>query len=71
MMKSMSARRALNRCEYSQEWDRIWLEFDPQAEHEQAGRRPAIILSEQDFNEVTGFAVVCRGSTEEESEFMK
>lgn len=39
--------------------DLVWLDFDPQTGHEQAGRRPAIVLSEQDFNEVTGFAVVC------------
>lgn len=42
-----------------QRGDLIWLDFDPQAGHEQAGRRPAIVLSEHEFNEVTGFAVVC------------
>ncbi|MEK5478998.1 type II toxin-antitoxin system PemK/MazF family toxin [Paenibacillus sp. FSL R5-0407] len=39
--------------------DLVWLDFDPQAGHEHAGRRPAIVLSEADFNELTGFAVVC------------
>lgn len=39
--------------------DLVWLDFDPQAGHEQAGRRPAIILSEADFNDVTGSAVAC------------
>ncbi|GIO13108.1 mRNA-degrading endonuclease [Cohnella xylanilytica] len=39
--------------------DLIWLDFDPQAGREQAGRRPAIVLSEANFNELTGFAVVC------------
>jgi mRNA interferase MazF len=39
--------------------DLIWLDFDPQAGREQAGRRPAVILSEEDFNDLTGFAVVC------------
>ncbi|WP_419889672.1 type II toxin-antitoxin system PemK/MazF family toxin [Paenibacillus xylanexedens] len=39
--------------------DLIWLDFDPQVGHEQAGRRPAIVLSELEFNEITGFAVVC------------
>jgi len=39
--------------------DLIWLDFDPQAGHEQAGRRPAIVLSEENFNQITGFAVVC------------
>ncbi|MCC3373849.1 type II toxin-antitoxin system PemK/MazF family toxin [Cohnella sp. REN36] len=39
--------------------DLIWLDFDPQAGREQAGRRPAIVLSDGEFNELTGFAVVC------------
>lgn len=39
--------------------DLIWLDFDPQAGREQAGRRPALVLSEQAFNELTGFAVIC------------
>jgi mRNA interferase MazF len=39
--------------------DLVWLDFDPQAGREQAGRRPAIVLSEADFNDLTGFAFVC------------
>lgn len=39
--------------------DLVWLDFDPQAGPEQAGRRPAIILSDVDFNDLTGFALVC------------
>lgn len=39
--------------------DLIWLDFDPQAGREQAGRRPALVLSAFAFNELTGFAVVC------------
>ncbi|ALP38130.1 mRNA-degrading endonuclease [Paenibacillus sp. IHB B 3084] len=39
--------------------DLVWLDFDPQAGHEQAGRRPAITLSDKPFNELTGFAVMC------------
>lgn len=39
--------------------DLVWLDFDPQTGREQAGRRPAIVLSEADFNEITGFALVC------------
>jgi mRNA interferase MazF len=39
--------------------DLVWLDFDPQAGREQAGRRPAVILSEEDFNNITGFALVC------------
>lgn len=37
----------------------IWLEFDPQAGHEQSGRRPALVLSAAAYNEKTGLAVVC------------
>lgn len=39
--------------------DLVYVSFDPQAGHEQTGRRPAIVLSPQRFNAVTGFAVVC------------
>lgn len=37
----------------------VWLDFDPQAGHEQAGRRPALVLSPAIFNERTGLALVC------------
>lgn len=39
--------------------DFIWLEFSPQAGTEQAGRRPALVLSPRDFNIATGFVAVC------------
>ncbi|MCC3358958.1 type II toxin-antitoxin system PemK/MazF family toxin [Bacillus sp. REN16] len=39
--------------------DLVYVNFNPQAGHEQAGTRPAIVLSPQTFNKVTGFAVVC------------
>lgn len=39
--------------------DFIIIDFDPQAGHEQAGRRLGIVLSPRLFNESTGFAVVC------------
>ncbi|KYQ86771.1 mRNA-degrading endonuclease [Thermoactinomyces sp. AS95] len=39
--------------------DLVYVSFHPQAGHEQAGRRPAIVLSPQSFNAVTKFAVVC------------
>jgi mRNA interferase MazF len=39
--------------------DLVWLDFDPQAGREQAGRRPAIVLSEENFNNITGIAFVC------------
>ena len=39
--------------------DLIVLSFNPQAGHEQAGRRNAIVLSPKQFNEITGFVAVC------------
>ena len=38
--------------------DIIWLNFDPQAGHEQAGHRPALVLSPVRYNRLTGM-VVC------------
>jgi mRNA interferase MazF len=39
--------------------DVIWLDFDPQVGHEQAGRRPAAVLSHREYNLKTGLAIVC------------
>ena len=39
--------------------DFVYLDFTPQAGTEQAGRRPALVLSPRDFNIATGLAVVC------------
>jgi mRNA interferase MazF len=39
--------------------DLIWLTFDPQAGHEQAGRRPALVLSPKSYNQRSGLALVC------------
>jgi mRNA interferase MazF len=39
--------------------DFVWANFTPQAGHEQAGRRPALVLSPRDFNIATGLCVVC------------
>jgi mRNA interferase MazF len=39
--------------------DFVYLTFDPQAGHEQKGRRPAIVISNRLFNQHTGLAVVC------------
>ncbi len=39
--------------------DLIVLNFNPQAGHEQAGRRSSIVLSPKAFNKATGFIVVC------------
>lgn len=39
--------------------DVIWINFDPQRGHEQAGRRPALVLSQALYNTLTGLVVVC------------
>lgn len=41
------------------EGDFIWLDFDPQLGHEQAGRRPALVLSPGRFNRKASLAFVC------------
>ncbi len=39
--------------------DLVWLTFKPQAGHEQAGRRPAIVLSPQSYNGKVSLALFC------------
>jgi len=39
--------------------DLIWVDFTPQAGHEQAGRRPALVLSPEAYNRKTGLAIAC------------
>jgi len=39
--------------------DLIWLSFSPQTGHEQMGRRPALIVSNDIFNQKTGLCLVC------------
>jgi mRNA interferase MazF len=42
-----------------QKGDLITLTFDPQSGHEQKGRRPALVMSNDLFNQRTGLAFVC------------
>ncbi len=37
----------------------VWLHFNPQAGHEQAGHRPALVLSPATYNAKTGLALFC------------
>lgn len=37
--------------------DVVWLDFDPQLGHEQAGKRPAIVISPQEYNRKVGLAL--------------
>jgi mRNA interferase MazF len=39
--------------------DLVWVDFTSQAGHEQAGRRPALVLSPRPYNERAGLAIMC------------
>ncbi len=39
--------------------DLVWRTFDPQAGHEQRGRRPALILSPRIYNQKARLAIAC------------
>ena len=39
--------------------DVVWITLHPQAGHEQAGRRPAVVLSPQPYNDKVGLALLC------------
>ena len=39
--------------------DVVWITLNPQAGHEQAGRRPAVVLSPQNYNGKIGMAILC------------
>lgn len=39
--------------------DVVWITLDPQAGHEQAGRRPALVLSPAGYNGRVGLALFC------------
>jgi len=47
-------------AEYTPErGDIVWLQFDPQTGHEQAGRRPALVVSPKAYNRKVGLALFC------------
>ncbi len=39
--------------------DIVWINFNPQAGHEQAGRRPALVLSPESYNRKVSLAILC------------
>ena len=43
--------------------DLVWIRFDPQAGHEQAGHRPAVVLSPAAYNAKTSLMVCCPMTT--------
>jgi len=44
--------------------DIVWLNFDPQAGHEQAGHRPALVVSPSAYNGKTGLMLCCPLTTQ-------
>jgi mRNA interferase MazF len=44
--------------------DVVWLNFTPQAGHEQAGHRPALVLSPAAYNDKTSLMICCPITTQ-------
>jgi len=50
----------VNTAEYiPRRGDVAWINLNPQVGHEQAGRRPAVVLSPEQYNRKTGLALFC------------
>ena len=45
--------------QYPNAGDLIYVDFNPQAGHEQAGRRPALVLSPSSYTKITKLAIMC------------
>jgi mRNA interferase MazF len=57
--------RSGNRARYVPDrGDAVWLTPDPQAGHEQAGRRPAVVVSPRRYNKRSGLALLCPVTTQ-------
>ncbi len=44
--------------------DIVWLNFTPQAGHEQSGHRPALVLSPAEYNDKTSLMICCPLTTQ-------
>ncbi len=44
--------------------DIVWLNFTPQAGHEQAGHRPALVVSPATYNDKTSLMICCPMTTQ-------
>lgn len=51
--------RNANASEVPDRGDVVWIDMNPQAGHEQAGRRPALVLSPASYNGKAGLALLC------------
>jgi mRNA interferase MazF len=45
--------------------DVVWLDFTPQTGHEQHGKRPAVVISPQEYNRKSGLALFCPMTTKQ------
>jgi mRNA interferase MazF len=45
--------------------DVVWAELDPTQGHEQSGRRPVLVLSQNVFNERSGTVIACALTSQE------
>lgn len=59
MGKTNRQRGVVNAALRPEKGDFIAVAFDPQSGHEQKGGRPALVVSNTQFNEHTGLAIVC------------
>jgi mRNA interferase MazF len=55
----MVSRRQADPEWWPDQGDIIYLDFDPQSGHEQAGRRPALVLSPRAYNSTASLALCC------------
>lgn len=56
----MVARREAAGADYVPDrGDIVWLSFTPHAGHEQAGRRPALVVNPRSYNEKSSLALLC------------
>ncbi len=39
--------------------DIVWINYDPRLGHEQSGKRPAVVLSNTKYNDLTGLMINC------------
>jgi mRNA interferase MazF len=47
--------------------DIVWLQFNPQSGHEQAGHRPALVLSPASYNRASGLMLCCPMTSQKKS----
>ena len=59
MVAGPTPRRRTSTGYVPQQGEIVWLQFDPQAGHEQAGLRPALVVSPAAYNSKAGLALLC------------